>query len=831
MQSDNSLLKTRQAKYLDFDLAIGPGSGRKYPVSVLHSPAGEARETMRFPFSELVLENRLQALQIALLRSGGKRRLVPTQEEKAVQDFGRELFDALFTGEVRSRYDVSQREAARQDRGLRLRLYVQSPELAVLPWEFLYDPRQAEYVFLSRNTPVVRYLELPQVIEPLTVTPPLRILGMIASPCDLAPLDIEHEKQRVEKAIHDLQGRGLVDLTWLEGQTWRDLQRVMRGGPWHVFHFIGHGGFDRSGEEGFIALADEEDKMQRLPATQLARLLADQDSLRLALLNSCEGARGSQRDIFSSTAAILVRRSIPAVLAMQYEITDQAAIEFARTFYEALADGLPVDAAVTEARKAISLAVTNTIEWGTPVLYMRSPDGVLFQVARPSPVAPPVPPETAEVKRLEQEKLAAQRRQEAAAREQQARWADRLRQARAAIGKSQWSEARTLLQQLQAEAPDYERETSASLLAQAQEAIRREQRLQELYQQAQTHIRREEWAPAVAALQQVLAINPTYRDAAQQLDQAQKQIRWAELYTQAMEQRKAGHWKEALASWQKLQGLAGNYKDVQKQLAATQRALARAAAGPTPSVRQRAASLWAAVRPWAANLRLWAGIFAVVVLGLILVVAIGRSSFFSSRTPTPTSPAQVPTATPLQVAIPVSEPTSTSVPPPTATTAPAPTSTFTPKPAPTVTPVPSFTPPPPTPSPTKVQVPTRTPAPSPWLSAPRLLEPASEGRVAAGKSILRWESVGELGPEGYYALEITFPHEEATWQDGAWVKETTWTVPNYFGYPHSSTGRYEWRVTVMQRTGTDAAGKPIGQPISPQSPTWSFYCLVPLPSD
>ncbi|MBM3135344.1 MAG: CHAT domain-containing protein, partial [Chloroflexi bacterium] len=738
-------------------------------------------------------------LQIALLRSGGKRRLVPTQEEKAVQDFGRELFDALFTGEVRSRYDVSQREAARQDRGLRLRLYVQSPELAVLPWEFLYDPRQAEYVCLSRHTPVVRYLELPQVIEPLTVTPPLRILGMIASPCDLAPLDLAHEKQRVEKAIHDLQGRGLVDLTWLEGQTWRDLQRVMRGGPWHVFHFIGHGGFDRSAEEGFIALADEEDKMQRLPATQLARLLADQDSLRLALLNSCEGARGSQRDIFSSTAAILVRRSIPAVLAMQYEITDQAAIEFARTFYEALADGLPVDAAVTEGRKAISLAVTSTIEWGTPVLYMRSPDGVLFQVARPSPAAPPAPPETAEVKRLEQEKLAAQRRQEEAAREQQARWADRLRQAQTAIGEGRWSEARTLLQQLQAEAPDYERETSASLLAQVQEAIRREQHLQELYRQAQTHVRREEWAPALAALQQVLAINANYRDAAQQLEYAQKQALWAELYAQGMEQRKAGHWKEALASWQKLQGLAGNYKDVQKQLAATQRALARAAAAPTPSIRQRAASLWAAVRPRVANRRLWAGIAAVVVLGLILVAAIGRPSFPSNLTPTPTS-------------------------------TPVPTST--PKPSPTATPAPSFTPYPPTPSPTKVPAPTRTPTTiSPWRSAPRLLEPANEGLVAPGKSGLRWESVGALGSDEYYMIEITFPHGEATWQDGGWVKETTWTVPNYFGWPHSSTGRYEWRVTVMQQTGTDAAGKPIGQPISPQSPTWSFYCLVPVPTE
>jgi hypothetical protein len=65
---------------------------------------------------------------------------------------------------------------------------------------------------------------------------------------------------------------------------------------------------------------------------------------------------------------------------MQYEITDAAAVEFARGLYEALAEGIAVDVAVAEARKSISLSVANTVEWGTPVLHMRSPDGILFEV-------------------------------------------------------------------------------------------------------------------------------------------------------------------------------------------------------------------------------------------------------------------------------------------------------------------------------------------------------------------------------------------------------------------------------------------------------------------
>jgi formylglycine-generating enzyme required for sulfatase activity/CHAT domain-containing protein len=379
MQDDSP--RPGRSDYLDFDLEIETGTGRDYPVAVLDSPAGEAHGSMHFPFDELVLENRLLTLQNALLRSGGKLRRVPSAEEQAVQEFGQTLFDALISGRVRTCYAMSLREAAQQDKGLRLRLRIQPPELSALPWEFLYDPDQGGYVSLRRQTPIVRYLESPRLIKPLTVTPPLRVLGMVASPQDLPVLDVEREKQRVERATQELRDRGLLELEWLPGQTSSDLQEAMWGGPWHIFHFIGHGGFDAQADEGFIALTDSTGCTSRLNATRLGLLLADHPSLRLVLLSACEGAKGSERDIYSSTASILVHQGIPAVVAMQYQITDQAAIDFSRAFYRALAYGMAVDEAVVAARKAIDLGVTNTVEWGTPVLYMRTPDGVLFEVA------------------------------------------------------------------------------------------------------------------------------------------------------------------------------------------------------------------------------------------------------------------------------------------------------------------------------------------------------------------------------------------------------------------------------------------------------------------
>ena len=388
-------------EYLDFDLEVGPGRSGSYPVKV-RSPAGEAEITMRFPFDGLTLESRLKDLQIALLRSGGVPRRAIPPEVQAVQAFGQHLFDALISGEVRNRYDLSRQYAGqqqivrKQETGLRLRLHVQAPELAVVPWEYLYDARLGEYVCLSRHTPLVRYLNLPQALQPLKVEPPLRILGMIASPSDMEPLDIQSEKDRMREALKDLEAARLVELKWLRGQTWQDLQQAMWGGPWHMFHFIGHGGFNPMTNEGMLALADEQGRTHLMNATQLGLLLADHKSLRLAVLNACEGAKGSELDLFSSTAATLARRGIPAVLAMQYEITDHAAIQCGRTFYTALASAMPVDGAVAEARKAISLQVTNSLEWGTPVLYLRAQHSTLFEL--PPRVDPPtvsiVPPST-----------------------------------------------------------------------------------------------------------------------------------------------------------------------------------------------------------------------------------------------------------------------------------------------------------------------------------------------------------------------------------------------------------------------------------------------------
>ena len=359
----------------DFELEIDAGDGSTHPVAVLRSPAGAARGVMRFPFTGAELDAQLAGLEQALLDGAS------AGDTALAQRFGGALFDALIQGDIRTAYDRSRQLTSGADQGLRLKLRILAPELLTVPWEFLFDARSQEFVALSRRTPVMRYLELLLPDPDFAVTPPLRILGIVAAPTDLPPLDVARERAGLEAALRPPIDAGQVELVWLEQATWQALQSALQAGPWHILHYTGHATFDDRLGEGALVMTDAAGAAWLVSATQLGRLLADQRTLRLAVLNACEGARGDEQSPFSSMAAALVQRGLPAAVAMQYAISDAAATAFAGQFYGALADRLPIDAAVSEGRKAIDQSAPGTVEWGTPVLFSRAADGVIWQIS------------------------------------------------------------------------------------------------------------------------------------------------------------------------------------------------------------------------------------------------------------------------------------------------------------------------------------------------------------------------------------------------------------------------------------------------------------------
>jgi hypothetical protein len=374
--------------YSELRLRIDRGVTRGSYRIVATGPSGEALGRFKLPFSDLELENFI--LKVGSTRRG--RRRVDSPEMELAKNFGSKLFGALFEGDVRELYRSSSSDSRSAGRGLRLTLSLTgAPELLQVPWEYLYD--HPTFLSISTWTPIVRYLDLPKPRRPLQIELPLRILALVSAPTDAEVIDAPQERLKLEAALAPLIAAGAISIDWLEQASLRALQRQLRKADYHVFHYIGHGGYDQDADDGVLLFEDEGGRGRRVSGIQLGTILADEVSLRLAVLNSCEGGRSSLQDPFSGVATSLIEREIPAVIGMQFEITDRAAIVFAGEFYSALADGLPVDSSVAEARKAI-YADENDIEWGTPVLFMRVADGRLFDVQAHAPLRAPTPEPT-----------------------------------------------------------------------------------------------------------------------------------------------------------------------------------------------------------------------------------------------------------------------------------------------------------------------------------------------------------------------------------------------------------------------------------------------------
>lgn len=368
-------------EYDNFDILLETVDAHHFRVRVTQCAVGDTPPSVAsLPFSEVELENVLLKLDPG--RAGTRRILDPYAQ--ASVDLGGALFDSVFRDEVLVAWSRSLDVARERNHGMRLRLRLaDAPALAGLPWEFLYDRRGKRFFAQSDRTPIVRYLDVPNPPRPLAVDGPLRILVIISSPHDLAELDVDREWNEISTALAEKQAAGLVVVDRLAHPSLTELQRWLRRRDVHVLHFVGHGDFDERTGDGVLAFCDQNDRSIRVTSAQLGTHVRDHDPLRLVVLNACQTATTDNVDAYSGMAQGLIQQEAAAVVAMQFPITDGAAIVFTEEFYGALADGEPVDQAVTSARKAMLADYTR--EWATPVLFLRAPDGRVFDRIVPVP--------------------------------------------------------------------------------------------------------------------------------------------------------------------------------------------------------------------------------------------------------------------------------------------------------------------------------------------------------------------------------------------------------------------------------------------------------------
>lgn len=352
-------------RYENFDLWIDAGIEGRYPVRAA-SPLGEVRESLSLdpgwreirPFQDRLAERKI--------------------DQAGLTDLGSRLYRWLFAGDIELLFERSAgRFLGEAERGLRVRLRIEAPELIALPWEFLYWPNRDRFLGTSVQCPLVRYLEIFAPISNLEVSLPLGMLVVIPDSTDL---DVAEEKASLLQTLAGLEDR--VELSFLEGTvTATKISDALLEGRFHLFHFIGHGEFD--GDRAFLRLNAEDGASEYVDGARFASLFANHPTLKLVFLNACKGAETSPTAPLAGMAYQLVQQGVPAVVAMQYAIYDEAAILFSREFYRSLFKSRArgrVEFAVSHARNRLLGEFAGERDIGAPVLFMRASEGLLFNI-------------------------------------------------------------------------------------------------------------------------------------------------------------------------------------------------------------------------------------------------------------------------------------------------------------------------------------------------------------------------------------------------------------------------------------------------------------------
>ncbi len=288
-----------------------------------------------------------------------------------VPGLGPELFQTIFRGEVRALYERQRQHASDRGLGLRVELNLQPDSLLnALPWELLQAPDNSR-LGIDPYIPVVRCPAISRLALPKTDWKLKRLLIVAANPDGMAPLGLSQEIESIE----DVCRHNHVNLVRAQSSEPWALREQIRTGDFDAVHFMGHAEFDSALAVGRLVLAGEDRRPMRLDADAVARLVVARLP-RLVVLNACNSARTLPGgNAFSGLASALFQAGVPAVIGMQAPIPDCSAIAFSGTLYKLLADGWPIEVAVSESRLALSLADTAGSQWAVPALFLPSSPG------------------------------------------------------------------------------------------------------------------------------------------------------------------------------------------------------------------------------------------------------------------------------------------------------------------------------------------------------------------------------------------------------------------------------------------------------------------------
>jgi hypothetical protein len=170
----------------------------------------------------------------------------------------------------------------------------------------------------------------------------IHVLFVFCTPLDQVAIRPSAELRAINEAIRQSKSGRRVVIDTLPAATQNDLRSELLHKNYDVVHFSGHA-------DGYnLAFEGPDGSTSEVPLTSIRSLIENRPTIKCVILNAC-------KSVSSLTMPIS-----PCTIGMDDEIDDNAAIEFSRGFYDAIAAGKTFEEAFGEGTLAVKLAKYDT---------------------------------------------------------------------------------------------------------------------------------------------------------------------------------------------------------------------------------------------------------------------------------------------------------------------------------------------------------------------------------------------------------------------------------------------------------------------------------------
>lgn len=299
--------------------------------------------------------------------------------------YGQYLWQCLFA-DATLYTKFAEARAVAQQRGLPLRMRLnldpQSASLQTIHWEMLREPETGSLLLTHHHTLFSRYLNSSdwRLIKP-RMKSELKALVIVANPSDLDRFSFSSINfySEVEMARHSL---GLIPAEIIGGAeraTIGKLTECLSRG-FDILYLVCHG--RQRDEKSYLWLENEEGRSHVVEGIELvSRIKELQQVPTLVVLASCQSSgtgieeQSNEESGLTALGPQLAQVGVPAVLAMQGNISMATMAEFMPIFFQELQEDGQIDRALAVARGV----VRGRHDWWVPVLFLRLESGKLWE--------------------------------------------------------------------------------------------------------------------------------------------------------------------------------------------------------------------------------------------------------------------------------------------------------------------------------------------------------------------------------------------------------------------------------------------------------------------